>query len=55
MFRVKVCGNCRHCRLDVKALNCGVLIDKCAVFKKHILHPFLGGFRCKFWRTEDEV
>ncbi len=31
MLRIKVCGNCKHCRLDIKALKCGVLIDKCGI------------------------
>jgi hypothetical protein len=52
-MRIKACGNCKHCRLDLKALNFGVLIDKCGVTGRHILHRWLGGYRCKAWRAED--
>ena len=52
-MRIKFCRNCKHCRLDLKALNCGVLVDKCGVTGETILHPWLGGYRCKSWRAED--
>lgn len=54
-MRIKACGNCKYCRLDLKALNCGVLIDKCGVTGRHILHRWIGGYRCKAWRAEDET
>ena len=52
---IKVCRNCKHCQLDLKALNCGVLVDKCGVTGKTILHPFLGGFLCKNWSKEEPI
>ena len=51
----KCCRTCLLRILDVKAINCcGVLIDKCALKQKHILHPWLSGWRCKAWRVEDD-
>jgi hypothetical protein len=52
---IKVCRNCKHCLLDLKALSCGVLVDKCGVTGKIILHPFLGGFLCKNWSKEEPI
>ena len=55
MFKIKCCGNCQHCGLDLKALNCGVLIDKCGVTGKHIMRRWLSGFGCKAWEDENET
>ena len=51
MFPFKYCRNCKYCRLDIKALNIGVLIDKCGLHDCHLLYPFL--FRCKDWRKNN--
>lgn len=52
VFPFKCCRNCKHCGLDIKALlRCGVLIDKCYLHNRSILHPFLK--KCKSWRKDD--
>jgi hypothetical protein len=51
MFPFKYCRNCKHCGLDMKALNIGVLIDKCHLHNILLLHPYLG--KCKDWRKRD--
>ena len=46
------CSNCTYCVMDVKALNIGVVIDKCMKKGHLILHPFFSGFRCREYRKE---
>ena len=53
MFKIKCCGTCLYCRLDLKALNCGVIVDMCGPTGETILRPWLSGFRCKMWRAEN--
>ena len=47
---MKHCFNCTHCVIDIKAANCGVIIDKCLKKGHFILHPFFRGFRCEEYR-----
>ena len=49
---MKHCINCTHCVIDVKALNCGVVIDKCLKNGHLILRPFFSGFRCEDYRRD---
>lgn len=52
-MKFKCCGTCKHCRLDLKALNaCRVLIDKCDLSDKHISNRWLRGFLCRNWTEE---
>ena len=53
-MKFKCCRTCKECHLDIRALQlCSVLIDQCAVSKKHITHPWISGWFCKKWRAED--
>ena len=50
---MKHCSNCTYCVLDMKALNCCVVIDKCLKKGHLILHPFFSGFRCREYRRTE--
>ena len=51
---IKCCRTCKECSLDTKALIIyGVLIDRCVKDEHYILHPWLSGWWCKFWRGKD--
>ena len=53
-MKFKCCRTCHECSLDIKAImRCGVLIDRCVKDDRHILHPWLSGWLCKFWRADD--
>ena len=49
----KRCSNCKHCVIDIKALNIGIYVDKCHKKKHIIINPFWKGWRCKEWVKED--
>ena len=40
------CSSCDKCVLDTKALDSGVVIDKCQEFGFHVLHPLFSGWSC---------
>lgn len=47
------CHSCQKCALDTKALNCGVVIDKCYEYGHFILHPLFSGWRCDKYIRKD--
>ena len=48
------CSSCRNLGMDTKkALDCGVVIDKCYEFGFYVLHPFLSGFRCPRYKEKN--
>lgn len=53
MAKYKACANCKHCGLDMKALDTGLLIDMCHLKKRHIRDRWFSGFWCKAWRAKD--
>lgn len=53
MFRIKCCRKCKHCGLDLKALEIvHLLIDKCYLHKHTISHPWVN--RCKDWEEDND-
>lgn len=52
---MKHCSKCRHCVVDMKALDLGIWVKKCRVNGHVILHPWFSGFRClsfRKWRSD---
>ena len=49
------CFSCTKCGADMKALNCGVVIDKCYEFNFHVLHPLLNGWRCPRYQRNNSA
>ena len=44
------CSSCQNLGIDIKALNGGVVIDKCYEFGFVVRIPWLSGFRCPRYR-----
>lgn len=47
---MKHCSNCRHCVVDLEALDMGILVKKCRLHGYAIMHPFFSGFWCNKFR-----
>lgn len=49
----KRCSTCKHCIIDMKALNIGCFIEHCKVNGHFIRKPFWSGWGCRFWEAQD--
>ena len=45
----KRCSTCKHCILDMKAMNIGIYAEKCSLKKHIIINPFWKGWGCQKW------
>ena len=49
----KRCSTCKHCIIDLRALNIGIFAEKCNKKKHIITKPFWKGWGCTAWEKKD--